>query len=99
MVQVAVLGSSTFVVGFRLAGIRHVVEVSQDPLKDMKTLTQNKEIGIVIVEESIMQSLDLDDRQDIESSVEPVFIPISVYAEQEGLKRLIKRSIGVDLWS
>ena len=97
--ELAVVGNDEFITGFMLAGIRHAFETNDNPNEAVKKAIENKEIGIVIVEESIMQSLDQDDRQDIEGSVEPVFIPISVYAEQEGLKRLIKRSIGVDLWS
>lgn len=98
MVQAAVLGSSRFIVGFQLAGIRETIEASKEPLKDIAELRMKKDIGIVIIEESILEKMDIDDRREIEDSVDPVFIPISAKAEQESLKRLIKRSIGIDLW-
>ena len=99
MVNVVVLGGSEFIVGFQLAGIKETIEASQDPVKDMMELKNRKDIGIVVVDEKIMESLDIHQKQEIEDSVEPVFIPLSTKVEQESLKRLIKKSIGVELWS
>ena len=45
-----------------------------------------------------MDSLEQHEREEIEGSVDPVFIPLSAKAEQDSLKRLIKKSIGIDLW-
>ena len=98
MVKTAVLGSNEFVVGFQLAGIKETVEVSDNPLQDINNLKNNKEIGIVVIDEKIMENLDKHDRIDVEDSVDPVFIPVSTKVEQDSLKRLIKKSIGVDLW-
>ena len=99
MVNVAVLGGSEFIVGFQLAGIKEAIEVSQEPVKDIMELKNRKDIGIVVVDEKIMESLDQHQKEEIEDSVEPVFIPLSTKVEQESLKRLIKKSIGVELWS
>lgn len=98
MVKMSVLGSNEFVVGFQLAGIKDTVEVSDNPIKDINTLKGSKEIGIVVIEEKILESLDKHQRLEIEDSVDPVFIPVSKKVEQESLKRLIRKSIGVDLW-
>lgn len=98
MVKIAVLGSNEFVVGFQLAGIREAIEASANPFSDLKGLRERKDVGIVVVDEKIMESLDNYQRQFVEASVEPVFIPVSAKAEQDSLKRLIKKSIGVDLW-
>ena len=98
MVQLAVIGSSEFIVGFRLAGIREVMEASPRPFDDLKNFKSKKEIGVVVVDEKIMDNLEMHERQFIEASVDPVFIPVSEKAEQDSLKRLIKKSIGVDLW-
>ncbi|MCH8004480.1 MAG: hypothetical protein IH934_07680 [Nanoarchaeota archaeon] len=98
MVKTAVLGSNEFVVGFQLAGIKNTIEVSDNPLQDINNLKNNKETGIVIIEENIMENLDKHQRIEIEDSVDPVFIPVSTKVEQDSLKRLIKKSIGVDLW-
>ncbi len=98
MVKAAVLGSNEFVVGFRLAGIKDTIEAGNAPIKDIQNLLDKKQYGIVIVEEEILDNLEKHDRQRVEDSVEPVFIPVSTKVEQDSLKRLIKKSVGVDLW-
>ncbi len=98
MVKTAVLGSNEFIVGFQLAGIKDIIEASGNPLSDISKLKEKKEHGVVIIEEKIMEGLDKHDRIDVEDSVDPVFIPVSTKVEQDSLKRLIKKSIGVDLW-
>ena len=55
-------------------------------------------MSIVVVEDKILESLDIQDRIDIEDSVDPVFIPLSTEVKQDSLRRMIKKSIGVDLW-
>lgn len=98
MLKTAVLGSNEFIVGFQLAGIKDTIEVSSNPINDINKLKEKKEHGVVIIEEKIIESLDKHQRLEVEDSVEPVFIPISTKIEQDSLKRLIKKSIGVDLW-
>lgn len=98
MVKTVVLGSNEFVVGFQLAGIKKTIEVSGNPMNDIDNLKKEKDVGIVVIEENIMDNLDKHQRIEVEDSVDPVFIPVSTNAEQDSLKRLIKKSIGVDLW-
>ena len=98
MVNIVVLGSNEFIVGFQLAGIKETIEASSEPIKDIEELKKRKEVGIVVVDEKIMESMDADQRQEIEDSVDPVFIPVSTKVEQDSLKRLIKKSIGIELW-
>ncbi len=99
MVDVAVIGGSEFIVGFQLAGIKQAVEADSDYFNHLKNFKNKKEIGIVVVEEKIMDNLEQHQRLEIEASVDPVFIPLSTTAEQDSLKKLIKKSIGVDLWA
>jgi len=98
MVKVAVIGGNEFVTGFQLAGIRDVVESDKNHFLELKNLKSRKDFGVVIVDEKILESLEQHQRFEIEASVDPVFIPISTKVEQDSLKRLIKKSIGVDLW-
>lgn len=98
MVKMSVLGSNEFVVGFQLAGIKDTVEVSNSSIDDIEKLKNRKEIGIIVIEEKILDNLDKHQRLKIEDSVDPVFIPVSTKIEQGSLKRLIKKSVGVDLW-
>jgi|TARA_Y100000310_G_scaffold318480_1_gene372612 V/A-type H+-transporting ATPase subunit F len=98
MVKMSVLGSNEFVVGFQLAGIKDAIEVSSNPMNDINKLKSQKEAGVVVVEERILEGMDKHQRLEVEDSVDPVFIPVSTKIEQDSLKRLIKKSIGVDLW-
>ena len=98
MVKVAVVGPSEFIVGFQLVGIRDTMELGQNPFNELKNLRMRKDLGIIIIDEKIMESLEMHQRLEIEASVEPVFIPVSTKVEQDSLKRLIKKSVGVDLW-
>ena len=96
--ELGVIGNQEFLLGFQLTGIRNVFEIGKDPLKDINEIKKNKEIGVVVIEEKILEKMDTHDRHEIEDSIKPVFVPLSDVAEQESLRRLIKKSIGVDLW-
>jgi len=98
MVKIAVAGSNEFVVGFQLAGIRDTFEIGRNQFSELKDLKLKKEFGIIVVDEKIMENFEQHQRSEIESSVDPVFIPVSEKADQDSLKRLIKKSVGVDLW-
>lgn len=98
MVKIAVVGGSEFIVGFQLAGIKDTIEVTGNYFNELKNMKNRKDIGIVVVDEKIMESIEPYQRLDIEAGVEPVFIPVSTRVEQDSLKRLIKKSIGIDLW-
>ena len=98
MVKIAVFGGSEFTVGFQLAGIKDVVESGSSTFNELRNLNCRKDLGIVVVDEKIMENLEMHQRLEIEASVDPVFIPVSTKVEQDSLKRLIKKSIGVDLW-
>ena len=98
MVRIAAFGQSEFILGFQLAGIRDTIELGANSYNELKNLKAKKNFGIVVVDEKIMDSLDIHQKIDIESSVDPVFIPVSTKVEQDSLRRLIKKSVGVDLW-
>lgn len=98
MKKVATLGSEAFTLGFQLSGIRKIVNVDDDILDKIHELKQDKEIGIVIIDENILQKLESHDRSEIEDSVEPVFISLSTESSSDNIRKLIIKSIGVDLW-
>ena len=98
MVNIAVLGNDEFIVGFRLAGIKDTIQATNEPFNDIKEIKKRKDIGIVVLDEKMAENFDAHQKQEIENSVEPVFITLSDNLEQESLKRLIKKSIGIDLW-
>ncbi|MAG91365.1 hypothetical protein CMO83_01685 [Candidatus Woesearchaeota archaeon] len=98
MVKIVAAGTSEFIVGFQLAGIRDTIELGDNPFTEIKNLKTQKDIGIVVIDEKIIDNLESHQRLEIEDSVDPVFIPVSTKVEQDSLKRLIKKSVGVDLW-
>ena len=98
MVKIAVAGGNKFIVGFQLAGIKDAVEINNEPFNALKNLKARKDFGIVVVDEKIINSLESHQRIEIEASMDPVFIALSTSTEQDSLKKLIKKSIGVDLW-
>ncbi|MDO8740494.1 MAG: V-type ATP synthase subunit F [Candidatus Woesearchaeota archaeon] len=98
MAQIAAIGTSEFIGGFQLAGIRKTVEIKKDPMSQIRDLMQDKEMSIVIIDERILNGLESNDKVFIEDCIRPVFVPLSTEAAQENLRRLIKKSIGVDLW-
>ena len=98
MAKIAAAGSNEFIVGFQLAGIRDTLEIGKNDFNELKNLKSRKDFGIIVVDEKIMENLELHQRLEIEASVDPVFIPVSTRVEQDSLKRLMKKSVGVDLW-
>ena len=75
-----------------------IIEAEDNVLSQIKTLNQDKEIGIVIIDQKTLDKVNEQDRKEIEASIDPVFIPISTELSQDSLKKLIKKSIGVDLY-
>ena len=98
MVKIAAAGSNEFIVGFQLAGIKDTIGLGASFYNELRNMKERKDIGIIVIEEKIMEALEPYQRAEIESSVEPVFIQVSAKSEQDSLKRLIKKSVGVDLW-
>ncbi len=96
--KIIALGTSEFLLGFRLAGI-HTVETTQAK-EDFEKYSADTSIGIIITDEQTMQQLPVDYREQVESLVRPVTVVVSTdSASNESLRKQIKKSIGVDLWS
>lgn len=100
MEKIAVIGNSEFNLGFMLAGITDTFEVDRnsDPLKAVREAMSDPSINIVIMDERLVSRIEPNERRVIEDSVKPVFITLSAESTQEGLKNMIKKSIGIDLW-
>lgn len=95
--SIAVIGQNQFVSGFMLAGIKDVIITNENVMQAVKEIKTKKDINIVILDEQLLSGLDKHDRADIESSVTPVFVPLSTSSSQENLRYLIRKSIGVDI--
>lgn len=98
MKQVAVLGSNEFILGFRLAGIGRAFELGEQPDMTIRELMSNDEIGLIILQEESLSRLSEETREKVSSSISPVFLTITEEDTNEEMRKLIKKSIGVDLW-
>ena len=99
MVDIAVLGDVSFTLGFQMAGVKKIVQQKQEKTAEQfKTLLQDKDIGIIITQEESMKYCDEQLREELENSVHPVCIVVSPEeGSSDSLRKLIKKSIGVDL--
>ncbi len=95
MKEIAVFKGAEFSLGFQLAGIRNVL--GGNPEKDVRAVLENKDIGLAIIDEETMDALEARTKEEVIASVDPVFVVVSPAAQQEELRRMIIRSIGVDL--
>jgi V/A-type H+-transporting ATPase subunit F len=100
MSRVGIIGNSEFNLGFRLAGVTDTFRVrdNEDPLPVIKQAKEIKDISIIIIDERLIERIDHMERSIVDDSVDPVFITLSTEGTQEGLKNMIKKSIGIDLW-
>lgn len=96
--ELAVVGGSEFVVGFQLAGIKKVFEVDGNPDDMVRQAMSDSSVGIIIIDEPLLSRLDERGRESLNASVRPVAVPMSTEASQDSLRKMIKKSIGVDLW-
>ena len=99
--EIAVIGNSEFILGFRLAGIRKIyaAENYEKLIEHITSVLQDGEVGILVLNSSDMEKVPRRLRVTLENSVKPTVIAIG--AEQEGgltMRERIKRSVGVDLW-
>ena len=98
--EIAVIGNSEFILGFRLAGIRKTYAAENDEKRNefITSVLQDEQVGILVLNSSDMEKIPRRLRATLENSVRPTVIAIG--AEEGGLtmRERIKRSVGVDLW-
>ncbi len=97
--EIAVAGSSDFVIGFRLAGIRKIYDASPGELEaKIQGVLKDKTVGILVIHNNDLKKLSLQMQKTLDDSVEPTVIAIGGKGESTNLRDKIKRAVGVDLW-
>lgn len=97
--EIAVVGNSDFVIGFRLAGIRKTYEASPGEIEaKIQSVLDDKTVGILIVHGDDMTKLSPHMQKTLDDSVEPTVIAIGGKGESTNLRDKIKQAVGVDLW-
>jgi V/A-type H+/Na+-transporting ATPase subunit F len=98
--EIAVIGNSEFILGFRLAGIKktYAAENEEKLSEYINNVLHDGNIGILVLNSSDMDRVPRRLRTTLENSVKPTVIAIG--GEEGGLsmRDRIKRSVGVDLW-
>ena len=98
MSRFIILGGEEFTLGFRLAGVNDIVEVNENSSeKEIKKILDEKTDGICVVDKKTIDMLHERTRSKIEDSVKPVFVVLSETAEQENIRRMIIKAIGIDI--
>lgn len=95
--EIAVIGSDEFVLGFRLAGIRRVFITNSDNYQEkMLEAMSQPTIGILAVDAKDLVNLSYHVRQRVLDSIQPVVVPVG--GDESDLREKVKRAIGVDLY-
>jgi V/A-type H+-transporting ATPase subunit F len=98
--EIAVIGNSEFILGFRLAGIRktYAADTDEKLTEQITSVLSDATVGILVLNSSDMERVPRRLRATLEESVKPTVIAIG--GEEGGLsmREKIKRSVGVDLW-
>ncbi|MGB0463399.1 MAG: V-type ATP synthase subunit F [Candidatus Poseidoniaceae archaeon] len=97
--ELAVVGSQEFTLGFQLAGISNIFnpETDDEMSSQLKSLLNSKEVGIIVIDSSIMSTLPERLRDQLSASVTPTVLGIGT-EEDTTLRDTIRKAIGVDLW-
>ena len=98
--EIAVIGTSEFVVGFRLAGIRKTIVAEEDEkLKAaIQKALEDPEVGILVLSAADFARVPVRLRTTLENSIRPTVVAIGEGEGGMSLREKIKRSVGVDLW-
>ena len=95
--EIAVIGSDEFVLGFRLAGIRRVFVANSDNYQEkMLEAMSQPTIGILAVDAKDLDNLSFQTRQKVMDSIQPDVVPVG--GDDGDLREKVKRAIGVDLY-
>lgn len=96
--ELAVVGSPHFVLGFRLAGVRKTHGIEPGEMEHtLERVMADHEVGILVLHNGDYQRLPPGMRRRLADSVAPVVIPIGK-EEEVDLRERIKQAVGVDLW-
>jgi len=99
-VEIAVIGSGEFVLGFRLAGIRKTYPAEdEERLKAaIQRAMDDPEVGILVLSTTDFERIPVRLRTTLENSIKPTVVAIGGEEGGVSLREKIKRSVGVDLW-
>ena len=97
--ELSVVGSQEFTLGFQLAGISNIFNPKgeEEMVNQLKTLLNSKDVGIIVIDSAIIPTLPERLRNTLSASVTPTVLGIGT-EEDTTLRETIRKAIGVDLW-
>ena len=97
--EIAVVGSPEFTLGFQLAGLSDLYnpEGEEDLHSTLRSLLNNKSVGLMVVDSTMLTTLPDRLREQLSASVSPTVLGIGT-EEDTTLRDTIRKAIGVDLW-
>jgi V/A-type H+-transporting ATPase subunit F len=102
--EIGIVGTEDFAIGFRMVGVHKTFEVRMDS-KDLAGELESRveeamadaDVGILVMHGDHFSLLDSRLQRRVLDSIRPVFVPIGE-VEDETLRERIKQAVGVDLW-
>ena len=95
--EIGVIGSDEFTLGFRLGGVRMEVFSDKSNYQEkMQEAIADANIGILAVNAEDLQYLPANMKTKVLDSIQPVVVPVG--GDQSDLREKVKKVIGVDLY-
>ncbi|AYK14536.1 MAG: V-type ATP synthase subunit F [Methanosarcina flavescens] len=98
--ELAVIGKSEFVTGFRLAGISKVYETAdiQATESAVRSVLEDRSVGILVMHNDDISNLPEILRRNLNESVQPTVVALGGSETGSNLRDKIRQAVGVDLW-
>ena len=95
--DIAVIGSDEFVLGFRLAGLRRVFVATPENYQEVLLKAMEElDIGVLAADGKDLDLLTPNVRTKVMDSIQPVVVPVG--RGETDLREKVKRAIGIDLY-
>jgi V/A-type H+-transporting ATPase subunit F len=97
--DIVIVGTPEFTLGFQLAGIStiHNPEDDEAMASTLRGLLNKKDVGVVVIDSATQAALPERLRERLSVSVSPTVLGIGT-EEDTTLRDTIRKAIGVDLW-
>ena len=97
--EIVIVGSPEFTLGFQLAVITRLHNPSNDEemSETLRMLLDEKEVGIIVTDSTDLMRMPDKLRQRMSDSITPTVLGIGT-EEDNTLRESIKSALGVDLW-
>ena len=95
--DIAVIGSDEFVLGFRRAGLRRVFVANKENYQEvLLKAMEEPDIGVLAADGKDLDLLTPNVKTRVMDSIQPVVVPVG--RGETDLREKVKRAIGVDLY-